>query len=368
MRVVDEEIGIATGELVETRGVYSSAETIAVPTIPYRMNVDVTRDVKPLSLTFVTALSASDDVSAGTSGPVRMTLGYYDRYGDLIQRTYEDVRPYIADGAVGFLAGSTVQLEMLVPDVADLRWVELEPYSEAESAAGQSAMWALESLNVTLDEGAFTKHCDTKTQIIEGTPLRLNMADILVAADVHVSGDEEVQTVTGGSLDLLIPSGDSIRIVPRIIGSYEGFTATLVKVDTTTGAFGRASLDDTRGYTVESIAAKAAAASDSREAAIWNNTKPQTGTFEVGANDISFTPPRNYTDKSVQYQIRVVSAENASSVLTINVTVENESDPVAQQLDELAKIMEREALQNALQQASSAGDRISNDIRTGAGE
>ena len=371
MRIVDEEIGVATDEVVETRGIYSSAEALAVTTVPYRMNVDATRDVKPLSLTFVTALSASDDVSAGTSGPVRMTLGYYDKYGDLITRTYEDVRPYIADGAAGFLAGSTVPVEMLVPDVDDLRWVELEPYSEAGSAAGQSAMWALESLNVTLDEGAFTKHCDAKTQIIEGTPLRLNMADILVAADVHVSGDEEVQTVTGGSLDLLIPSGDSIRIVPRIIGSYEGFTATLVKVDTTTGALGRASLDDTRGYTAESIAAKAAAASDSREAAIWNAVQPQTGSFEVGASEISFTPPRNYTEKSVQYQIRVVSDENASSVLTINVTVENESDPVAQQLDELSRTIEMETLRNAVQQAGSAGDRISNDIRTsetGAGE
>ena len=362
MRVVDEEMGIATGELVEVKGIYSSAETLAVTTVPYRMNVDVTRDVKPLSLTFVTALSASDDVSAGTGGPVRMTLGYYDKYGDLITRTYEDIRPYIADGAAGFLAGSTVQVEMLVPDVDDLRWVELEPYSDTAIGAAQSAMWTLESLTATLGDGAFTKHCDAKTQIVEGTPLRLNMADILVAADVYVSGDEEVQTVAGGSLDLLIPSGDSIRIVPRIIGSYEGFTATLVKVDTTTGAFGRASLDDTRGYTAESIAAKAAAARDSREAAIWNATKPQTGSFEVSAGDVSFAPPRNYTDKSVQYQIRVASAENASSVLTINVTVENESDPVAQQLEELSRTIEMETLRNAVQQA---GIRTS---ETGSGE
>ena len=383
-RVLDEEIGIKTGTAVGSKGEYGFTNRFTIANVPYRMNRDELSSVKRLSMTFTTARSALDsDVSAGTSGPVRMTVGYFDRYGDLVQKHYEDVRPYISDGEAGFLAGSTVNVEMLLPDVAELRWVELEPYSEAggavESAQGsetiavaeQRAIWTLEGLTVTLGEGEFTKHSDVKTQIIEGTPLRLYIADILVAADVYVSGEEEAQTVAGGSLDLLIPSGDSIRIDPRIIGSYEGFTAMLVEVDTTTGAFGRASLDDTRGYTAESIAAKAAAASDSREAAIWNSTKPQTGTFEADAKTISFTPPRNYTDKSVQYQIRVASAENASSVLTINVTVKNESDPVAQQLDELAKLLEREALQRAVQQAGGAGNRISNDIRTsgtGAGE
>ena len=81
---------------------------------------------------------------------------------------------------------------------------------------------------------------------------------------------------------------------------------------------------------------------------------------------------RDLVEKSgLSGQIRVASAENASSVLAINVTVKNESDPVAQQLDELAKLLEREAMQNALQQVGIAGNRISNDIRTtetGAGE
>ena len=377
-RVFDEEIGVETGTVVGSKGEYGFTDRFTIANVPYRMNTDVLGNVKRLSMTFTTARSALDsDVSAGTSGPVRMTVGYFDRYGDLIQKHYEDIRPYITDGEAGFLAGSTVNVEMLLPDVAELRWVELEPYSEVGGAVGtvqgsddgqitaiaeQRAMWALESLSVTLDEGEFTKHSDVKAQIIEGTPLRLYIADILVAADVYVSGDEEAQTVAGGNLDLLIPSGDSIRIVPRIIGSYEGFTAMLVEVDTTTGAFGRASLDDTRGYTEESIAAKAAAASDSREAAIWSAVQPQTGSFEVGAGDVSFTPPRNYTDKSVQYQIRVASAENASSVLTINVTVENESDPVAQQLEELSRTIEMETLRNAVQQA---GIRTS---ETGSGE
>ena len=346
--VVDEMVGIKTGDVISTKGTYSSAEPLTVSNVPYRMNIDSVgeHNVKLLSLTFGTALSATDDVSAGTKGPVRMSLGYYDAYGDLIQRTYPDIRPYISDGSAGFSAGSKVRVEMLVPDVYDLRWIELEPYSETMGAETQRAMWTLDSLTADLADGEVEKHSEVKQQIVEGEPLRLSLADILIAADVYITGDgdekEELQTVTSGDAPLLAESGETLRIVPRIVGSYDAFTATLVEVEATSGALGRPKLNDTRGYTEESIAAKAEAATDSREAAIWNATKPQTGSFEFDTKEIRFLPPRNYTGAPMQYQIRITSAESASSELVINVTVKSESNPVTEQLDELARTIEAE--------------------------
>ena len=358
--VVDERVNVKTGETVSTKNTYSASEQLVVTKVPYRMNIDSVgeHNVKMLSLTLATAISATDDVSAGTNGPVRMSVGYYDAYGNLIIKTYDDIRSYIADGATGFSAGSAVRLEMLIPDVYDLRWIELEPYSEAVGPAMQNATWTLDSLTANLNNGEVEKHSEVKQQIVEGTPLRLSLADILISGDVFVKGGEsereELQTVVNGDAPLLVSSGESLRIVPRIKGSYDGFTATLVEVEPTSGALGRAKLNDTRGYTAESIAAKAAEATDSREAAIWNAAKPQTGSFEFDTKEIRFLPPRNYTGQPMQYQIRITSAESASSALVINVTVKNENDPVAQQLDELAKAMEREALQNAVRQSADA--------------
>ena len=367
--IVDEEVSIESGETVETKGIYSFAESLTVSNMPYRMNVDE-RTVEPLSLTFATALSAASDVSAGTSGPVRMTVGYYDPYGDFITRVYEDIRPYIADGTTGFLAGSNVKVEMLLSNAKDLRWIELEPYSEETEAEGQRAVWTLDSLTATLGESRFSKHCDVKAQIVEGTPLRLNMADILIGAEVRVDGAEEPQNVEGGSLDLLVSSGSSIRIVPKITGSYEGFTAVLAEIDTTTGTAGDAALTDTRGYTAESVAAKAAAASDSREAAIWNAVQLQTGSFDVGEKEITFTPPRNYTDKSMQYKIKVASSESASSSIVINIAVKNESNPVTEQLEALSRTIEAEKLENLQRQINEMNSMsgFGMDMAAGSGE
>ena len=353
--VTNERVAAKTGEAVETRGVYSFAERLELAGAPYRMYASGTQSVRQLSLKFSTASSAADDISTSAHGPVRMTLGYYDQNGDLVSTTYEDIRTYIADGAAGFTSGSTVNVRMLVPNVTELRWVELEPYgANAGNAAERRETWTLKTLTATLGANEFTKECEVNQQIVEGAPLRMSLADILMTADIYTGGEDDPQTVAGGSsTDLLIPSGSTVRIVPHVVGSFEGFTASIVKVDTTTGAVGRASFDDTRGYTEASIAAKVAAATDSREAAIWKSAKPETGSFNAEGNEISFLPPRNYTGASVKYQIRIVSRESASSALTVSITVASETDPIAQQLEELAKIIEAEKLEKMQQQINN---------------
>ncbi|MBR0312284.1 MAG: hypothetical protein IJQ98_07825, partial [Oscillospiraceae bacterium] len=127
------------------------------------------------------------------------------------------------------------------------------------------------------------------------------------------------------------------------------------------------------GYTAESIAANASAATDSRVAAVWKEAKPEVGSFEFDKTTIKFTPPRNYTDKSVQYEIRVISNENESAILPIKVTVENESDPVAKKLDDIAKTPVQSAdtgsaASNAVPSTPSPSTSGESSSGTGAGE
>ena len=144
----------------------------------------------------------------------------------------------------------------------------------------------------------------------------------------------------------------------------------LAEIDTTTGTAGDAALTDTRGYTAESVAAKAAAASDSREAAIWNAVQLQTGSFDVGEKEITFTPPRNYTDKSMQYKIKVASSESASSSIVINIAVKNESNPVTEQLEALSRTIEAEKLENLQRQINEMNSMsgFGMDMAAGSGE
>ena len=385
VHIEDQLIALSTGlepeRVAEIVGVYDSVDALTVTNVPYRMNINAQHTVKPLSLQFVTAETAASKVSTGTNGPVRMKIGYFDQSNNLIEKTYEDVRAYISDGSTGFASGSTVNLEMLIPDITSLRWIELEPYGAATSATtsdateetAPSAMWTLASVSMNLNNGEQEGNFSVNRQIVEGTPLRTFVAKIAVTADVKASGDEKAQVMDDENNDLLISSGESIEISPRVIGSIDGFTAVLVKVDTTTGATGRANLGDTRGYTAESIAANASAATDSRVAAVWKEAKPEVGSFEFDKTTIKFTPPRNYTDKSVQYEIRVISNENASAILPIKVTVENESDPVAKKLDDIAKTPVQSAdtgsaASNAVPSTPSPSTSGESSSGTGAGE
>lgn len=305
-----------------------------------------------LDLDLTTALSDAT-VNSGTTGPIRMTVGYLDQTSNLRTETYDNIRYYL-NTTSGFQAGDTNHVRLLVPELSELRWVELEPLSETESIV--SATWKLQDLSAMLDLSGLTVSRVVDQLIVEGTPLRISLADILLAGTVsivtsptdpgNVSGDYVIPT--NGSLDLILNTGEGVRVVPVIQGSKERVDVELNRVDPATGALGRADLADTRGYTLESLEAKAAAAEANgftEEAAVWRSVVPDEGTWELkesydalsgvtSTDSILFLPPHNYTDATITYRLTLTSHENSAVTVWVNIPVLPELNPVDQLIEE----------------------------------
>ena len=335
------------GEIVNKWSIRGRATPTRTPA-----RFDLTGLVSLLDLDLTTALSDAT-INSGTNGAIRMTVGYLDQTGNLMIANYPDVRLYL-DNVHGFQAGDTDHLRLLIPDMTELRWVELEPVSE--SGAIVSATWKLERLSAMIDLSGLTVSRYIDQLIIEGEPLRISLADILLAGTVslvtdpddrgNVAGDYTIPT--GGSLDLALNPGEGVRIVPRIQGSTSGIDVSLNRIDPATGALARADLVDTRGYTTELLEANAASAEEAgrlEEAAVWRSITPDDGSWAVyetydalsGRYDtewITLIPPHNYTDAVITFRITLTSRENSAASVYVNLSVPPEANPVELLLEE----------------------------------
>ena len=333
------QIGIEDSSVVLAKGEYSFAQPLVVANVPYRM--DPSGTVKPLELTF-TSDAATESANSGTNGPVRMTLGFYNEYGDLRSVQYQDIRQYIEGNDKRFLAGSSTTIRLLTTDTAELRWVELEPYRETQDTSITKAMWNLKELTAVLGENGVALNRSVGRLIVEGEPLRVSMADILLTVDVFTGSDTEAQKLTGGTMDIQLKSGESLTIVPTLTGSVEGLDVKLESLDPATGATGQADLGDTRGYTAENLERKAAEAAGEEEAKIWRETQPQPGRFDTSdPARIVFTPPCNYTESSLCYRVTIRSREATALSIVVNVTVSNETDPTKKTIEDFMQEMLR---------------------------
>lgn len=359
----DREISKTGSGTARIKGEYSFAQPMAVTNVPYRIGPGDT-PVSLLALTLNTD-KATENVSGGTSGPVRMALGYYDPYGDLRSVTYPDARIYMTGEDRTFRADSTATLRLLVSDMAELRWVELEPYRLNADGTSAKATWNLKSLGAKLGEQGAEIDRGVAQTLVEGAPLRLSMADILMSAEIDTGSGTEARTITGGSTDVLIESGGTVRITPTLTGSDEGIVAKLESYDPATGAVGTANLNDTRGYTRDTLTKKAAQAASDAEAAIWRAAELSTGSFQTDRTPYVFTPPRNYTNGSLSYRIVVSSNESGAAAVTVNVTVRSEADPIQAAIDDLRARQELEAQQSA--QSQSANQSAETDALPDAG-
>ncbi|MBE6070308.1 MAG: hypothetical protein E7211_21840, partial [Clostridium lundense] len=378
----NRQISTEDGNVAVTKGEYSFAQPLTVANVPYRMNASGA--IKPLDLTFTTD-AATENMSGGTNGPVRMTLGYYTAAGDLKTVLYDDIRQYIEGNDRRFLAGSTMKLRILESDMAELRWIELEPYRDARDSVTTKAMWNLKELTAALGENGFVSNRSVGRLIVEGSPLRISMADILMTATVTVSGNAK-PVGEDGTLELLLKSGETVSMTPTLEGSAEGMTATL---NSDVGGFlGDADLGDTRGFTAEYIQKKVqeahergvafseameAASTDSgraaaqrgaeqaaKDEALWKSIQPETGSWQIGSvadieaglaraggdgtlildgNGITatFVPPGNYTDSVQSYRITVVSKENPAASVVLYISVSSEPDPTKKSQEELSQ-------------------------------
>ncbi len=265
----------------------------------------------PVELVTLDLGTALDEASlpSGTKGPVKLTVGYYDRFGEAKTRVYNDIRPYIQSGQ-GFVAGQSDRVQILVPTMVQARWIELEPTQDAATnAAGNTqtqtqtqnqtqtdagttsqtpaqdgtasgtdaqttpgttaattpgataqflASWKVSQVTVTVGVGGQPLTRTLNQRVVERSPLHIGLADIQMAGMINtvtpaVNGQQPVissteQVAVGETKAMAMDSGNTLRVNVVISGSTEGFTAELKQIDPDTGAESPAKLDATHGY------------------------------------------------------------------------------------------------------------------------
>ena len=295
--------------------------------------------VEPLILRFTTG-GGADNLGGGTGGAVSMSVGYYDSYGEARVRYYEDLRPYLTGEDKTFRANSEREARILMTGVGELRWIELNPLT----TDGGATVWNLQRVSARVGEDGQEAERAVSEPLVGGTTYRFPLANIRVSATVEYPAavvNEQTGLAEPGvrnaelsdSMSVLLASGDTVRVTPQLVGSREGVTVALYRLDAASGAVGSVELRDTRGYTAESIAESIERAASPEEAAVWRGVQPDTGSWSRDGETWVFTPPRNYTGGSMSYRIVVASVEAEGSSVTLDVTVTSESDPVAKELD-----------------------------------
>ena len=296
-----------------------------------------------VQLLTLTIKTAADDgsITSGTKDPIKMTLGYYDSYGILREAVYDDIRPYISSGT-GFESGGTDVVKLMVPELADLRWVEFDPQRGEGSSI---ATWKLESVSASTGAEGREVSRTVDTLIIEDEPLRVHIADILISGSVNVYDPTDVkestQTVNSGSeVSTLLQGGGKLDVDVRVYGSHEKTTGTLENYDPTSGATSRARIGTTYSYTEEYLNNMLSSAEDSaanglneaektaaaRVVEVVKEIKDSAGTFSSYTDSYIFKTPRNYSDRDLYYKLTVSSTELPSVSFTVIITVHTEAD------------------------------------------
>ena len=334
----------------------------------------------PMTLTVKTAYDEST-VSSGTKGPVRMTVGYYDAYGAVQEQTYENIRNYISSGP-GFKAGETDVIKILVPGMTELRWLEFEPMSAANTSSTSIASWKLESLTAETGFDGYTVSRNINQLVLEGEPLHLSLADIMLTgkASITVGTGEDAETSTysvssGDGIKCMLDSGNHITVETRVFGSHEGVNGIVESYDPTSGAVARVRLNSKHGYTEEyldDIYKQASASASSgytaeeqdaaeRVLAIVSSMINGNGDFKLVNGDFVFTAPRNFTGRDLYYRITISSAELTDVYYTIDVTVYSEADTLSDAISIWKTAQYNAGLQeNADMQTAGSGNGADN--------
>ena len=319
----------------------------------------------------------TDGVTSGTKDHVRLNVGYYDSYGYAKTLTIEDLRLHTAAGEDAFASGAEDDVSLLIPDFSELRWIELEPWhdlKEGESVQRSGSgteqntnlsTWKLYSVTSSLGLNGREQIRVTDQRIVEGTPLRIGLSEIMLlgvvthktaaaaeldenAAEASVPFGEEAETsitITAGEIKpVSLVSGGEVKVSVRLSGSDEGFGISLQSVDPVTGELSRGTIDETHGYTQEQLLRMLSYAEDAAENAISEAERiaareaaeavktlmSKTGMLkqEYGSNEFIFAPPRNYTGGKLIYRLTVTAKELPEAYFSLDLTVNSEENPL----------------------------------------
>ena len=321
---------------------------------PYTPNgragrIDAFGLVTPLTLSIATAEDDSA-VSSGTAGPVRMRIGYYDSYGALREDVYENIRPYISSGR-GFEAGGTDVVSLMVPEMAELRWIEFEPLRNTSATSNSVATWKIASVSASTGyDGRVTTR--TVNQLVtEGDPIHIGFADILISGEVKTfTTNEKGETVEstagtvsmGDTLPVLLESGNNTVISTNLIGSVEGFSARVETYDPSSGAkstvvklspslrYSESYLNEVLGSAKKS--AETGYTQDERSAAnavieqINKMLNASAGNFRREGSNYIFSTPYNDSGRDQHYLITIYSNENTEALYAVDVAVPSQAD------------------------------------------
>ena len=320
--------------------------------------------------------TATDEAASlsGTKDPISMTVGYYDIYGVLRTEYYANITPYVISGRK-FEAGSVDHVRMLVPGMAELRWVEFEPKHKEGTTPGT---WRIAKLTASSGADGRSIVRALNQMVIEGTPLHVGLAEVLITGSVLVQGDDATtaKTVsTGENLSRLINSGSSLTIGVGVYGSTAGYKAKIENYDPETGATEKADLNETHGYTRDYLqqlisSAKSAAASGGtagvRQAAqqvadIAGTMLDSYGTFNNENFTVTFKAPRNYSGRDKCYRITVYSTEMNDVLFTVDVKVYPEPEQLTNAIN-LWRTEEANVPAPAPQNTTPANDGNNNSV------
>ncbi|MBO6159465.1 MAG: hypothetical protein J6P72_09465 [Firmicutes bacterium] len=310
-------------------------------------------------------------ISSGTTDPIRMTVGYRDRFNALQRKRYNNIRTYAFGD--GFTAEGTDTVELLVPGAVEIRYIELEPYITSTGSSSQSAQqqtgaqgtidptvvttsWKLHKLTAKQGlDGVEVKRVLDK-RIFQNAPEQVFLADILVSGSISTyryqsttpTSATKVEIHNGEETTITIDSGSRAVIELGITDSTDGFDLKLRELNQSTGTESETTLPQTykwdREYLTElyNMAVSSEQNSDASEqerntAAALRTRLDQmvngTGRFTFTGKEVTFQPPRNFTGSDMAYTIQVASKENASSSFKVTVIVKSEEDQVQSLLD-----------------------------------
>ena len=313
-------------------------------------------------------------VASGTKDPIRTSIGYYDVYGYPKTLTVEDLRLY-CEAEKPFSAGAEDTARLMIPDFSQLRWIELEPWHEDKNAEIQwsgdaptqspenPSSWKLSGISATVGLNGKPVSRVVNQRIVEGSPLRIGLSELLLRGTVTITppgteGTEggaapqeetgEMLTLSTGDLkNVTVDSGSEILTEVKLSGSDEGFGVTLQTVNPETGELERAYIDETHGYSQEELKALLSEAEESARTALSDQEREAaqavaeaaaqlmktTGKWtSKSANELSFTPPRNYTGSRIVYRLTVSAKEIPEVSFAVDIAVRSEEDPLVKAL------------------------------------
>lgn len=190
--------------------------------------------VGPVEISVKTA-EAATDTESGTSSPVRMVIGYYDKYGNERYTTFNDINNYAVSGSTA--TGKTITARVLLQNLQSMRSVEFEPY---ETKYGMpTPTWSIESVNVKFtvngNETELTRAVNSTAA--ELNPLAVNLSTVGISVNAFSYNPEtEIsynKNFTGTGIapeGILIDPKGTVTFTPVVSGSSQGVSCSCLRI------------------------------------------------------------------------------------------------------------------------------------------